>query len=87
VVVDDVTFRRGGKVVIRPGGRPNPQDRKDVLDFLLDGKVATIERIYLDPNDRIYLGVTVDDDPGQDLMRDMGRYLYFFTDEVEVLTK
>jgi hypothetical protein len=87
VIVDDVTFRRGGKVLIRSGDRPNPQDRKDVLDSLLDGKVATIERIYLDPNDRVYLGVTVDDDPGQDLMRDTGRYLFFFTDEVEVLTK
>jgi hypothetical protein len=27
--------------------------------------------------------VTVDDDPGQDLMRDIGRYLYFKPDEVE----
>lgn len=85
VVVDDITYRRGDKVVIRPGDRPDPHDRKDVLDSLLDGKVATIERIYLDPDDRIYLGVTVDDDPGQDLMRDTGRYLFFFTDEVEVL--
>jgi hypothetical protein len=85
VVVDDVTFRRGGKVVIRPGERAHTQDRKDVLDSLLDGKTATIERIYLDPNDRVYLGVTVDDDPGQDLMRDTGRYLFFFSDEVEVL--
>jgi hypothetical protein len=85
VVVDDITYRRGDKVVIRPSDRPDPHERKDVLDSLLDGKVATIERIYLDPDDRIYLGVTVDDDPGQDLMRDTGRYLFFFTDEVEVL--
>jgi len=27
--------------------------------------------------------VTVDDDPGQDLLRDTGRYLYFFGEEVE----
>jgi hypothetical protein len=85
VVVDDVTFRRGDKVIIRPGDQLGSLERKDVLDSLLEGRVATIERIYLDPDDRIYLGVTVDDDPGQDLMRDTGRYLFFFTDEVEVL--
>ena len=27
--------------------------------------------------------MTVDDDPGQELMRDIGRYLYFKPDEVE----
>jgi hypothetical protein len=29
--------------------------------------------------------VTVDDDPGQELMRDIGRYLYFKPLEVEVI--
>jgi hypothetical protein len=29
--------------------------------------------------------VTVDDDPGQELMRDIGRYLYFKPAEVEVI--
>ncbi len=28
--------------------------------------------------------MTVDDDPGQDLLRETGRYLFFFGDEVEV---
>ena len=28
--------------------------------------------------------MTVDDDPGQELMRDTGRYLFFFAGEVEV---
>ena len=27
--------------------------------------------------------MTVDDDPGQDLLRETGRYLFFFADEVE----
>jgi hypothetical protein len=27
--------------------------------------------------------VTVDDDPGQELMRETGRYLFFFAGEVE----
>ena len=32
----------------------------------------------------VHLCVTVDDDPGQELMRDIGRYLYFKPTEVEV---
>ena len=51
---------------------------------MLDGRRATIERIYLDYDDRVHLGVTVDDDPGQELMRETGRYLFFFANEVEL---
>ena len=29
--------------------------------------------------------MTIDDDPGQELMRDTGRYLFFFAAEVEVI--
>ncbi len=70
--------RRGDKVVLRPG------TERDVFDKILNGRRATIERIYRGYDDRVYLGVTVDDDPGQDLLRETGRYLFFFGDEVEV---
>jgi hypothetical protein len=79
VIVDGVTFERGAKLLLRPG-----TDR-DVYDKMLDGREATLERIYLDYDDRVYLGVTVDDDPGQELMRETGRYLFFFANEVEAL--
>ena len=46
---------------------------------------ATLERIYVDYDERVYLGVTDDDDPGQELMRETGRYLFFFTNEVQTL--
>ena len=61
-----------------------PSADRNAQDHLLDGRRATIERIYVDYDDDVHLGVTVDDDPGQDLMRDIGRYLYFKPDEVEV---
>jgi hypothetical protein len=77
--VDGVTFERGASLVLRPG-----TDR-DVYDRMLDGRRATLERIYVDYDDRVYLGVTVDDDPGQELMRETGRYLFFFANEVEAL--
>ena len=35
--------------------------------------------------DGVHIAVTVDDDPGQELMRDIGRYLYFKPDQVEVV--
>ena len=79
ITLGSVTYERGGKLRLRPG-----TDR-DFYDRMLDGKVATIERIYLDYDDRVYLGVTVDDDPGQQLMRETGRYLFFFANEVESL--
>ena len=50
---------------------------------MLDGRTATVERIYLDYDGRAYLGVTIDDDPMQEVLRESGRYLFFFADEVE----
>jgi hypothetical protein len=77
--VDGVVFHRGGKVVIRPAADADLHAR------MLDGRTATIERIFVDYDGKTHLGVTIDGDPGQDLMRDTGRYLFFFAPEVEVV--
>ena len=77
--VDGRIFRRGGKVVIRPG--PDA----DLHARMLDGRSATIERIFIEYDGKVHLAVTVDDDPGQDLMRETGRFLFFFAPEVEVI--
>jgi hypothetical protein len=77
--VDGVTFRRGGKVLIKPGPDADLQAR------MLDGRTATIERILIDYDGKTHLGLTIDGDPGQELMRDSGRYLFFFAPEVEVI--
>ena len=60
-------------------------DRSHGQDLLLAGRSATIERILVDYDDHVHVCVTVDDDPGQDLMRDIGRFLYFKPTEVEVI--
>ena len=78
-VVDGRTFRPGGKVVLRLAGRTDPYDQ------MLAGRTATLERIYLDYDDRVYLGVTIDTDPMQEVMRETGRYHFFFVDEVELI--
>ena len=74
--VDGVRYRLGDKVVLRPASNATPQDH------LVAGRWATIERIYYDYDGTVHLAVTVDDVPGQELMRDIGRYLYFKTSEV-----
>jgi hypothetical protein len=73
-------FRRGAKLALRPG------PHADLHARMLDGRTATLERILIDYDGRVHLGVTIDDDPGQELMRQTGRFLYFFADEVEVMS-
>jgi hypothetical protein len=75
------TVSLGDKIVLRPG------TEGDVYDKILHGRTATVERIYRGYDERIYLGVTVDDDPGQELLRETGRFLFFFADEVEPVPK
>jgi hypothetical protein len=77
---DGRRFRRGTKVVLRPG--PDA----DLHARLLEGREATVERIFVDYDGKVHLGVTVDGDPGQDLLRETNRFLFFFPPEVEVIS-
>jgi hypothetical protein len=77
--IDGRTFRLGDQIVLRLG------DRIDTYDRMLDGRTATLERIYFDYDDKVHLGVTIDDDPGQELMRETGRFHFFFAGEVELV--
>ena len=78
IMVNGIEFKKGEKIKLKLGQR-----RSDVSDILMDGRVATIETIYTDYDDKIYLAVTIDDDPGQDIWRDMNIYRFFLIDEVE----
>jgi hypothetical protein len=76
--VDGTTYRPGARVrLVAHNGTAQ--------DHLLDGRTAIVERIYIDYDDAVHLGVTLDDDPGRELMRDIGRYLYFKPADVEVI--
>jgi hypothetical protein len=79
VEADGKVFTRGGKVILRPG--PDA----DLHARMADGRTATVERLYVDLDGKVHLGVTIDDDPGQALMRETNRLLFFFAPEVEVL--
>lgn len=77
--IDGRTFRLGDQMVLRLA------DRIDTYDRMLDGRTATLERIYIDYDDKVHLGVTIDDDPGQELMRETGRFHFFYAGEVELV--
>ena len=79
VTFDGVTYKRGDKVILHP-----PQDA-DVYDKMLNGRTATIHRLFLRVDDRLHLGVTVDDDPMQEILGESGRFLFFFAEEVELV--
>ena len=67
--------------------RLHPSARADAFDLLLEGKDARIEAIQEDYEGRIYLVVTLDDDPGRDQPDERvlpGHRFYFFPQEVEL---
>lgn len=74
-------------VALRPGDRVRlrPRAGGDVFDLALAGKIATIESIEQDYEDKAYLAVVVDDDPGRDLglLRQPGHRFFFSPLEVE----
>jgi hypothetical protein len=80
---------RWGEIVLHVGDhvRLRPRAGADVLDLALAGRIATIESIEQDYEDRIYLAVIVDDDPGRDLgmLRQPGHRFFFSPLEVEPL--
>ena len=78
VVVEGVELRKGSKVLLWPrsGG--------DIMDIALAGKAAFIEGIEQDYEDRIYIVVTLEEDPGRDLGGDriLGHRFFFSPEEV-----
>jgi hypothetical protein len=83
IQVDGVQLRPGDRVRLRPGLGG------DIFDLALNGKVATIESIEQDYEDRFHVAVTLDDDPGRDLglARQPGHRFFFKPEELEPLDK
>ena len=79
VVVEGVELKKGSRVMLWPrsGG--------DIMDLALAGKAAFVEDIEQDYEDRIYIAVTLEDDPGRDLGGDrsvLGHRFFFSPEEV-----
>ncbi|MBA2617292.1 MAG: hypothetical protein H0U91_03890 [Rubrobacter sp.] len=81
VVVGGVELQKGSRVLLWPraGG--------DIMDLALKGKIAFVEGIEQDYEDRIHLAVTLEDDPGRDMGMDriLGHRFFFSPEEVEPL--
>ena len=81
VVVGGVELEKGSRVLLWPraGG--------DIMDLALKGKVAFVEGIDQDYEDRIYIAVTLEEDPGRDLGADrfLAHRFFFSPEEVEPL--
>ena len=85
ITIDGREVKAGTRVRLCPKTR-----RADAFDAVLDGKIGTIEVIHQDLENRIYLVVTVDEDPAYEQMKEQSRIMpghlfYFFPEEVELL--
>ena len=85
--VPEITSVRVFGMELRKGDRVRlwPQRTADIIDLALAGKIATIEAIEQDYDERVHLAVVIDDDPGRDLgeLRQPGHRFFFSPDEVE----
>jgi hypothetical protein len=83
VTVSGVLLKKGDRV------RLWPQRPADIMDVALKGKIAIVEAIECDYEDRIQLAVVMEDDPGWDLgmMRQPGHRFFFSPDEVEPIAR
>lgn len=72
---------------LRAGDRVRlwPQKRADIMDMALKGKIAIIEAIESDFDDKIHVAVVLEDDPGRDLgmLRQPGHRFFFSPEEIE----
>lgn len=80
VPVDGRSLGAGSRVLLRPGLR-----RTDAQDLFLHGRSARVEAVLHDVDGAVHLAVTVEGDPGADIRREQGRFLYFQPDEVTPL--
>ena len=81
IVVDGVEVRDGSRVRLWPSAG------RDIFDLALSGKAAVVEKIEQDFEDRILLAVSVEEDPGREMvdMPVLGHRFFFSPEEVEPL--
>src|SRR5690242_3373266 len=80
VQINGVQVSKGSVVRLQPGCRS-----ADAQDMFVAGCLANVEAVLFDVEGNSHLAVTLADDPGADLRREQGRFLYFSPDEIEVV--
>jgi hypothetical protein len=76
----------GAELKIGDRVRLDPKGRADIMDLVLKDRVAVIEAIECDFEDRVHLAVTIADDPGREMgFGHMPGHRFFFgPDEVQL---
>ncbi len=85
--LESVRINGGGEVRQGDQVRLRPRAGGDIFDLALAGRIATIESIEQDYEDKVHLAVVVEDDPGRDLgmLRQPGHRFFFSPEEVELV--
>lgn len=80
-LIGETEIEKGDRVLIRP------KRRADAMDLMLAGKIAIVEAIEQDAEDKIHLALVLENDPGSDLgfARQSGHRFFYGADEVEPL--
>ncbi|HEX4202778.1 MAG TPA: hypothetical protein VHZ51_00975 [Ktedonobacteraceae bacterium] len=87
VRLGDKEVKAGDRVLLHPG-RGRQGTLTDAMDMMLDGKTARVEVIQQDFENRIYLVVTLDVDPGREQWDERvlpGHRFFFFPEELDAL--
>ena len=81
VSINGISVKEGDLVRVRP------KSRADAMDMAISGKIAVIESIEQDAENKTHLALVLEDDPGRDLgmLRQPGHRFFYGTDEVEPL--
>jgi hypothetical protein len=81
VMIKGISHKKGDLVRVRP------KTRADIMDIAMAGKIAVIESIEQDAENKMHLALVLEDDPGKDLgmARQPGHRFFYGTDEVEPL--
>jgi hypothetical protein len=81
VSVKGVPVRRGDRI------RLHPRRSADIMDLALAGKIAIVEAIEQDFENRIHVAVAVEDDPGRELgtRKRPGHQFFFSPEEIELV--
>jgi hypothetical protein len=80
IEIKGVAISKGSRVRLCPGQR-----RTDAQDMFLSNRIATVQGVFFDVDNKNYLAVSLQDDPNAELFQSHARYLYFYPDEVEPL--
>jgi hypothetical protein len=79
--IEGTAVSRGTRV------RLTPKRNADSMDLFLAGRTAVVEAVHRDVENRVYIAVTVEDDPAADIQGRVGRFFYFYPDELELVGK